>query len=83
MSFVLSPAGQITSVPVPVSQGGSGASTLTNNSVLLGGGTNAIQALTSGPAATILTSAGPGVTPTWSVAGGGQAFIAFGTTGGF
>lgn len=83
MSFIIGPSSQISSLPVPVSQGGLGVSTLAINNVLLGNGANPVQALTSGASGTVLTSNGPSALPAWSPAAGGQSFIAFGTTGGF
>lgn len=66
---------------LPVANGGTGATSLTTNNVLLGNGTSAVQAVAPGTAGNVLTSNGT----TWtSAAGGGAgAFVAFGTTGGF
>lgn len=59
---------------VPVRQGGTGRESLSPvNSILLSGttATSEVQVLTSGANGTVLTSAGPGVVPTWVAAGGG------------
>jgi hypothetical protein len=49
---------------VPVAQGGTGASTLTANNVLLGNGTNAVQAVAPNTSGNVLTSNGT----TWTSA---------------
>lgn len=68
---------------LPVANGGTGATSLTANNVILGNGTSAVQVVAPGTAGNVLTSDGT----TWvSQAGGGGgagAFVAFGSTGGF
>ena len=54
-------------VPVAVSQGGTGQSILTPNSVLLGEGTSAVHGVAPGASGTVLTSNGPGADPTFQV----------------
>lgn len=44
--------------PVPVASGGTGATTLTANNVLLGNGTSALQVVAPGPSGNLLTSNG-------------------------
>ena len=66
---------------LPVSNGGTGAATLTANNVVLGNGTSAVQFVAPSTSGNVLTSNGT----TWSStapAGGSQAFVAFGSTGG-
>jgi len=56
--------------PITVSDGGTGASTLTSNNVLLGAGTSAVTFVAPGSSGNVLTSDGS----TWtSAAGGGYA----------
>jgi hypothetical protein len=68
---------------LPVANGGTGATSLTANNVILGNGTSAVQVVAPSTAGNVLTSNGT----TWvSQAGGGGgagAFVAFGSTGGF
>jgi hypothetical protein len=74
-------AAQINSGTLVVARGGTGASTLTANNVLLGNGTSALQAVAPGTSGNVLTSNGT----TWTSAapGGGatdvQTFNANGT----
>jgi len=49
-----------------VGHGGTGATTLTANGVLYGGGTNAISALSPGSSGAVLTSGGTNAAPTWT-----------------
>jgi hypothetical protein len=54
---------------IPVANGGTGAASFSNvNSVILSGATStsALTSITSGASGTVLTSNGPGVTPSWS-----------------
>jgi len=65
---------------LPVGNGGTGATTLTANNVLLGNGTSAVQVVAPGTAGNVLTSNGT----TWqstTPAAGGVSTISFGTTG--
>lgn len=65
-----------------VTNGGSGASSLTANGVLVGNGTAAISPITSGTAGYVLTSNGTAI-PTWEQPGGLPAQVglsAFGNT---
>jgi hypothetical protein len=55
---------------VPVSSGGTGATTLTANNVLLGNGTSALQAVAPGTSGNVLTSDGT----TWTSAAGGVPY---------
>lgn len=66
----LVPAGALSGV-VPVANGGTGASTLTANSVILGNGTSAVQFVAPGASGNVLTSNGT----TWTSAApaGGSA----------
>jgi hypothetical protein len=68
---------------IPVASGGTGATSLTANNVILGNGTSAVQVVAPSTAGNVLTSNGT----TWvsQAAGGGGAgpFVAFGSTGGF
>lgn len=68
---------------LPVANGGTGATSLTANNVILGNGTSAVQVVAPGTAGNVLTSNGT----TWvsQAAGGGGAgpFVAFGSNGGF
>jgi hypothetical protein len=60
---------------VPVANGGTGSTTLTSNAVLLGNGTNALQAVAPGASGNILTSNGT----TWtSVAAGSSGVTTIG-----
>jgi hypothetical protein len=56
--------------PITVSDGGTGASTLTSNNVLLGAGTSAVTFVAPGSSGNVLTS--DGSTWTSAAAGGGQ-----------
>lgn len=56
---------------VPVTDGGTGASTFTDAGVLIGNGTGAVQVTTAGTAGQVLTSNGAGVDPTFQAASGG------------
>jgi hypothetical protein len=68
---------------LPVANGGTGAATLAANNVLLGDGTNALQAVAPGTTGNVLTSNGTtwsSTAPTLSFAGSsGQVFTASGT----
>jgi hypothetical protein len=66
-------AAQINSGTLGVARGGTGASTLTANNVLLGNGTSALQAVAPGTSGNVLTSNGT----TWTSAapGGGAAVV--------
>jgi hypothetical protein len=66
-------AAQINSGTLGVARGGTGASTLTANNVLLGNGTSALQAVAPGTSGNVLTSNGT----TWTSAapGGGAANV--------
>jgi hypothetical protein len=59
--------------PVPVSSGGTGTSTLTANSVVLGNGTSAVQLVAPGTAGNVLTSDGA----TWTSSPVGFVSTAF------
>ena len=61
----LSPAQGGTGGTLPVANGGTGANTLTVNSVLLGNGTAAVSALSSGSFGQVLLSNGAGVAPSF------------------
>jgi hypothetical protein len=63
-------ATQVTSGTLPIARGGTGATTLTNNGVLLGQGTNAITAASSSTEGHVLTINASGV-PTFSHLSGG------------
>lgn len=58
--------------PVPVANGGTGASTLGDAGVLIGNGTSAIQVTGAGTSGQVLTSNGAGVDPTFQAAGSGS-----------
>ena len=67
---------------LPVANGGTGRTSLTENNVILGNGTSAVNFVAPSTAGNVLTSNGT----TWvsqAASGGAQAFVAFGTTGGF
>ena len=64
-------ASQVTSGTFSVSQGGTGASTLTNNGVLIGQGTSAISAVSSATEGHVLQVNGSGV-PTFAHLNGGS-----------
>ena len=80
LSSILPPVNVSTaSGTLPVSNGGTGATTLTANNVLLGNGTSAIQTVAPSTAGNVLTSNGTtwvSQTPAASGASKGQA-IAF------
>lgn len=98
MSFVIYPANQITSIPVPTAQGGTSSTSLTTITVgkssNLDAGSNGTIPYQSAPGVTQMLSVGtPGQllqtngigAPTWVTVSTGattQAFIAFGSTGG-
>jgi hypothetical protein len=63
--------------PVPVSSGGTGTSTLTTNSVVLGNGTNAVQFVAPGTAGNVLVS--DGATWTSGPNAGSTTALAIGT----
>jgi len=68
-NFTVNGSGQVSISAVPVSEGGTGDSTLTANSVLIGNGTSAVKF--AGPSATVgqvLQSAGLSSTPAYSTA---------------
>jgi trimeric autotransporter adhesin len=56
---------------LPVANGGTGATTLTANNVILGNGTSAVQAVAPGTSGNVLTSNGT----TWTSAAAGAALI--------
>jgi hypothetical protein len=58
---------------IPVSQGGTGATSLTANNVLLGNGTSAVQTVAPGTTGNILTSNGT----TWTSAAPASSFVGF------
>lgn len=58
MSFILGPGFAISAIPVPASQGGSGASSLAANNVLLGNGTLPFQVVAPGTTGNVLQSNG-------------------------
>ena len=60
---------------LPLANGGTGASTLTENGVLFGNGASAIGATAVGTAAQVLTSNGAGAAPTFQDAVGGGRTI--------
>lgn len=60
------PSLTLTTTPLAVSSGGTGASTLTNHGVLIGQGTSAVSATTAGTAGQALVSGGAGADPTWT-----------------
>jgi len=62
---------------LPVSNGGTGASSLTANNVLLGNGTSAVQIVAPGTSGNVLTS--NGTTWTSAAAGGGSAMTLIST----
>jgi hypothetical protein len=67
---------------LPVANGGTGATSLTANNVILGNGTSAVQVVAPSTAGNVLTSNGT----TWvsqAASGGTQPFVAFGSNGGF
>jgi hypothetical protein len=68
---------------LPVANGGTGATSLTANNVILGNGTSAVQVVAPGTAGNVLTSNGTTWTSAAGGGGGAGAFVAFGTTGGF
>lgn len=51
-------ASQVTSGTLPVARGGTGASTLTSNAVIIGNGTSAVSSVSPGTAGNVLTSDG-------------------------
>jgi hypothetical protein len=51
---------------IGVAKGGTGATTLTANAVILGNGTDAVQAVAPGTAGQVLTSNGSSSAPTWN-----------------
>lgn len=57
--------------PVPVADGGTGATTLTANNVLLGNGTSAVQVVAPGPSGNLLTSNGT----TWVSSNDATVFV--------
>ncbi len=57
-----------TSGILPVGRGGTGATTLSPNSLLIGHGTNAISALSAGTSGQFLASSGENSAPTWKSA---------------
>ena len=59
--------------PLPVTSGGTGASSLTNAGILLGNGTGAIQVGATGTSGQVLTSNGAGFNPTFQAASSGLA----------
>jgi hypothetical protein len=74
-------ASQITSGTVTVAQGGTGATTLTANGVLLGNGTSAVSATAVGATGQVLVG-NTGGAPTWaSLSGVGVTSFSAGTTG--
>jgi hypothetical protein len=74
-------ASQITSGTVTVGQGGTGATTLGANGVLLGNGTSAISATAVGTTGQVLVG-NTGAAPTWSTLSGiGVTSFSAGTTG--
>lgn len=60
---------------VPVADGGTGASTLTDGGVLVGNGTGAVQATAVGTSGQVLTSNGAGVDPTFQDAAAGATIV--------
>jgi hypothetical protein len=66
---------------LPVANGGTGATTLTANYVLLGNGTSAPQMIAPSTSGNVLTSNGTTWASTTPAASGAQAFVAFSTTG--
>jgi hypothetical protein len=65
---------------VAVANGGTGATTLAANNVLLGNGTSALQVVAPGTSGNVLTSNGT----TWTsqaASSGAQAFVAFASAG--
>lgn len=74
-------ASQITSGTVSVAQGGTGATTLGANGVLLGNGTSAISATAVGATGQVLVG-NTGAAPTWATLSGiGVTSLSGGTTG--
>ena len=74
-------ASQITSGTVSVAQGGTGATTLTANGVLLGNGTSAISATAVGSTGQVLVG-NTGGAPSWATLSGiGVTSLSGGTTG--
>ena len=67
---------------IPVSGGGTGATSLAANNVILGNGTSAVQVVAPGTLGNVLTSNGTTWVSQAAGGGGAQAFIAFGSTGG-
>lgn len=65
--------------PVTVANGGTGASTLTANNVILGNGTSAVQFVAPGTSGNVLTSNGT----TWTSAAAAAGSTAWGSTVGF
>jgi len=68
---------------LPVANGGTGATTLTSNNVIVGNGTSAVQFVAPGTVGNVLTSNGTTWVSQAAGGGGSQAFVAFGSTGGF
>lgn len=68
-------------LPVSVSNGGTGVSSLTTYAVLLGGTTTtgAVQDAGTGSNGQVLTSQGPGAKPIWSASGTGSGTVNTGT----
>ncbi len=58
-------------VPVVVSSGGTGATTLTNHGVVLGQGTSAVHITSAGTSGQVLISGGSSADPNWGAAGTG------------
>jgi len=58
---------------LPVANGGTGATSLTDHYVLVGSGTGAVTPITPGSSGLVLTSNGTGSDPTFQAAGGGDS----------
>ena len=63
---------------IDVAHGGTGATSIPANSVIVGNGTGTIQSITPGASGTVLVSNGPGSAPSFQ---GNQVFSVFGQSG--
>jgi hypothetical protein len=66
---------------LPVANGGTGATSLTANNVILGNGTSAVQVVAPGTTGNVLTSNGTTWTSAAAGGGGAQAFVTQATGG--
>jgi hypothetical protein len=66
---------------LPVSSGGTGATSLTANNVILGNGTSAVQVVAPGTAGNVLTSNGTTWASGAASSGGSQKYVAFSSIG--